>query len=1183
MNNLRIRTKLVASFIVVALIAGLIGYLGISNMKILDEADTRMYENTAKPLGYTVDIVNYFQRIRVNLRDAMISADANEVEKYSERIDEIKKLWEEAFTKYETTIIDAQDKKNFEAIKEAKTAYFKDIPSYMALVKTNKDSIAQILLRGQMQVANENVQKAIDVLVDYNVATAKEISDANTKLYESSRNVLLILILIAIILSIVLGLVIATNIQNIIKSVVKQTKDLVDAAIAGKLATRAKPEETNEEFREIVIGVNKTLDAVIGPLNVAAEYVDRISKGNIPPKITDTYNGDFNEIKNNLNVCIDAVNSLVTDAGMLAKAGIEGKLATRADASKHGGDFGKIVDGVNKTLDAVIGPLNVAAEYVDRISKGNIPPKITDTYNGDFNEIKNNLNVCIDAVNLLVTDAAMLARAAVEGKLATRADASKHDGDFRKVVDGVNKTLDAVIGPLNVAAEYVDRISKGNIPPKISDTYNGDFNEIKNNLNMCIDAVNLLVADAAMLSRAAVEGKLATRADASKHGGDFGKIVEGVNKTLDAVIGPLNVAAEYVDRISKGNIPPKITDSYNGDFNEIKNNLNVCIDAVNLLVGDAAMLSRAAVEGKLATRADASKHGGDFGKVVDGVNKTLDAVIGPLNVAAEYVDRISKGNIPAKITDTYNGDFNEIKNNLNVCIDAVNLLVGDAAMLVKAAVEGKLATRADASKHDGDFKRIVEGVNNTLDSVIGPLNVAANYVDSISRGDIPKKISDNYNGDFNLIKNNLNQCIDAVNLLVADANMLSKAAVEGKLATRADATKHWGDFRKIVEGVNNTLDSVVNPLNVAAEYVSRISVGDMPTLITEHYNGDFNTIKNNLNFQIDSMNQIIEKAKMVANGDLTVELKKRSEKDDLMQALSDMVKAIAYVMGEVKSATESVALSSQEMTTTTQDMSQGATEQASAAEEVTSSMEEMVANIQQNTDNAQQTERIALKAAADIAEGSSAVEKTVESMKNIAEKITIVSDIADKIDLLAINAAIEAARAGEHGKGFAVVAAEVRKLAERSLLAAKEINDVSSSSVSIAEKSGKLLVQIVPDIQKTARLVQEISAASLEQNSGAVQINNAIQQLNQVTQQNAASAEEISSSAEELASMSEQLKEVISFFKLTQEFQKNITQQRGMGRKSTKSVTPAKQVVAHKGITLNLGKHDNVDNEYENM
>jgi len=674
--------------------------------------------------------------------------------------------------------------------------------------------------------------------------------------------------------------ILKNNLNNCIGNINALVADanlLEKAAVEGKLDTRADATKHQGDYQKIVIGVNNCLDSVIGPLNVAAEYVDRISKGDIPAKITDKYNGDFNEIKNNLNNCIEAVNALVVDAGLLEKAAVEGKLATRADAAKHNGDYKKIVVGVNNCLDAVIGPLNVAADYVDKISKGAIPAKISDKYNGDFNILKGNLNNCIDNINALVVEAGMLRTAAVEGKLDTRADATKHQGDYQKIVKGVNECLDAVIGPLNVAAEYVDRISKGDIPAKITDKYNGDFNEIKNNLNNCIEAVNALVADANILEKAAVDGKLATRADAAKHQGDYKKIVVGVNNCLDAVIGPLNVAADYVDKISKGAIPAKISDKYNGDFNVIKNNLNNCIDAVNALVADAGMLRTAAVEGKLDTRADASKHTGDYQKIVKGVNECLDAVIGPLNVAAEYVDRISKGDIPKRITDNYNGDFNEIKNNLNNCIDAVNALVVDAGLLEKAAVEGKLATRADASKHNGDYQKIVIGVNNCLNAVIGPLNVAADYVDKISKGAIPKKITDPYNGDFNVIKNNLNNCIDAVNALVADAGLLAKAAVEGKLDTRADASKHTGDYQKIVKGVNDCLDSVIGPLNVAAEYVDRISKGDIPKRITDNYNGDFNEIKNNLNNCIDAVNLLVGDAAMLAKAADEGKLKTRAD------------------------------------------------------------------------------------------------------------------------------------------------------------------------------------------------------------------------------------------------------------------------------------------------------------------
>ena len=687
----------------------------------------------------------------------------------------------------------------------------------------------------------------------------------------------------------------------------------------------------------------------------------------------------------------------------------------------------------------------------------------------------------------------MLAQAAVDGRLETRADASKHQGDFRRIVEGVNETLDAVIGPLNVAAGYVDSISKGAIPAKITDQYNGDFNVIKNNLNTCIDAVNALVADAAMLSKAAVEGRLETRADASKHQGDFRQIVEGVNQTLDGVIGPLNVAASYVDSISKGAIPAKITDPYNGDFNVIKNNLNTCIDAVNALVADAAMLAQAAVDGRLETRADASKHQGDFRQIVEGVNQTLDGVIGPLNVAASYVDSISKGDIPAKITDPYNGDFNVIKNNLNTCIDAVNALVADAGVLAQAAVDGRLETRADASKHQGDFRRIVEGVNDTLDAVIGPLNVAAGYVDSISKGAIPAKITDQYNGDFNVIKNNLNTCIDAVNALVADAGVLAQAAVDGRLETRADASKHQGDFRRIVEGVNDTLDAVIGPLNEVSRVLGSLERGDLTQSIATPYRGQL---------------------------------------EDLRNATNNSIATLAHTVSQVLAATDQLSSASTQISGASQSMSQSATEQASNVEETSASIEQMAASINQNSDNAKVTDGIASTAASEASEGGKAVEETVEAMKTIANKIAIIDDIAFQTNMLALNATIEAARAGEHGKGFAVVATEVGKLAERSQVAAREIGELASASVQTAEKAGTLLGQIVPSIGRTSDLVQEIAAASSEQSAGASQISKAMALMSKITDQNASSSEELAATAEEMAAQTSGLQELMRFFKV---------------------------------------------------
>lgn len=597
----------------------------------------------------------------------------------------------------------------------------------------------------------------------------------------------------------------------------------------------------------------------------------------------------------------------------------------------------------------------------------------------------------------------------------------------------------------------------------------------------------------------------------------------------------------------------------------------------------------------------------------------------------EVANLVAVGDLSREITLAA-GDTTSVMAAMKKMVDAIKALVADADLLAKAAMEGRLNTRADAGKHQGDFSKIVDGVNHTIDRLVGLLDVMPAPAMLIDR-------------DFNILYMNKlgadvggrsqqqvtgTKCYDHFRTsdCKTDKCACQRAMSSGQLSS-SSTDAHPGSLNLDIDytGVpikddNGTIIAAFEVVSdqTAVKKAARIadkqaqfqshevgkllvnlellSVGDLNvnTVVaasdedTQAISKNFEQINGSIKQNIDALKGITDAAKQVAQGNLLVDLKKRSDNDNLMESLASMVAKLKEVVMEVQTAADNVASGSQELSSTAQQMSQGATEQAASAEEISSSMEEMASSIRQNTDNAMQTEKISIKSSVDAKEGGKAVIETVAAMKEIATKISIIEEIARQTNLLALNAAIEAARAGEHGKGFAVVASEVRKLAERSQSAAGEISGLSTRSVSIAEQAGEMLTRMVPDIQKTAELVQEITASSKEQDTGAEQINKAIQQLDQVIQQNASASEEMASTSEELSSQAEQLQQSISFFDIgSQAGNRTTTAPKKLAHKvqiaHTKSIAapPQAKRSAGGGINLQLGQAgpDHMDDEFE--
>ena len=599
-------------------------------------------------------------------------------------------------------------------------------------------------------------------------------------------------------------------------------------------------------------------------------------------------------------------------------------------------------------------------------------------------------------------------------------------------------------------------IAKGDLDSQFGHFYKDETGKLLKEMQHMSLVIKSIVAELNQMSKKHDLGEIDHQLDSAQFKGEFNKLVLGVNSMVAGHIDMNMKTLAVVKAFGDGdfNSPLEIFPGkkiiINQTVEEVRSNLK------NLMV-DVNLLSNAASAGSLNIRADIYKHEGDFRKIVEGFNHTLDAVVGPLEVTANYIKHFANGNIPSPIEQKFDGDFDILKQNINSCVHALKSLVLDAQMLANAASEGQLSVRADTSKHWGDYKKIIIGVNDTLDSVIKPLNVAAACMDGIASGAIPNLIDDDYKGDFIKIKNNLNTCINAVNLLIKDTTYLAESANHGKIYVRADVTQHQGDFRKIIEGVNHTLELISQPIvsikqaaeiiNNAAEEIA--SGNNALSQRTEEQASSLEetassmeelaaTVKQNAEHANQASQLAVAASNIAVKGGVVVE-----EVINSMNAINDSAKKIEDIISVI----DGIAFQTNILALNAAVEAARAGEQGRGFAVVAGEVRNLA---QRSATAAKEIKGLIVDSVTKTAEGTKQVETAATTMDEIVESVKKVSNIISEIS----------SASQEQSSGIDQVNSAITTMDETTQQNAALVEEAAAAAESLMEQSNQLVLAV---------------------------------------------------------------------------------------------------------------------------